>query len=324
MSELKPTYGSYSIRGVVVGLLNDRYHSEGDKEGGGKWQRLSFGVKVSNTAFVYVELMGSKTSKVKLIYQNPMNKKYEKDKQKLVYWGDHKTLPSNYKLHMPVKTCFNQSESLEFTSYEAVEYIKDNLNDGDSVYINGSLQYQEYQDRIQEKFIIQEIGLLDDSLNVNDIGEQEAYFTQEIVYLSLEKIRKKKQYLIHSLIISKKDDELLKIPCTYVINYEKYSSDDEEVQVNEVIRWFKEELTYGSTVRIFGNINHHVPTIEIDGRLVITGSSVKEFEITGGSLKSIVKNRYTEEDLNSEPEKDPFVYEESSEMFEKVEHDWAF
>lgn len=324
MTELRPTYGNFSIKGIVVGLLNDRYHTEGDKEGGGKWQRLSFGVKVSNTSFVYVELMGSKSSKVKLIYQNPINKKYDKDQIKPVSWGEHRNLPSNYKIHMPVKTCFNQSESLEFTSYEAIGHIKDKLNDGDSVYINGSLQYQEYQDKIQEKFVIQEIGLLNESLNVNDFKNQEAYFTQEIVFLSMEKIRKKKQYLIHSLIISKKDSELLKIPYTYVINYEKHSNEEEESQVKEVIRWFKEELTYGSTVRIFGNINHHVPTIEIDGQFVVTGSSVKEFEITGGSLKSIVKYRYTEEDLSSKPESDPFVYEESSEIFEKVEHDWAF
>lgn len=324
MTELRPTYGNFSIKGVVVGLFNDRYHTEGDKEGGSKWHRLSFGVKVSSTSFVYVELMGSKTSKVKLIYQNPINKKYEKDNSKLVSWGEQSKLPPNYRIHMPVKTCFNQSESLEFTSYEAIDNIKDNLNDGDSVYINGSLQYQEYQDKIQEKFVIQEIGLLDDRLNINELMNQEAYFTQEIVFLSIEKLRINKQYLIHSLIISKRDDELKKIPYTYVINYEKYASDDEEAQVKEVIRWFKEEITYGSTVRIFGNINHHLPTIEIDGQLVVAGSSVKEFEITGGSLKSVVRNRYSEEDLNSEPEKDPFVYEESLEVFEKAEHDWAF
>ncbi|MFD0587709.1 hypothetical protein ACFQZE_06815 [Paenibacillus sp. GCM10027627] len=316
MTELQPTYGSFSLKGIVVGLQNDRYYSEGEKEGGDKWHRLNFNVKVQNAALIPVELMGSTATKIKL------KRNYKKNDSIIVNWKERYTT-SNYRIHMPLKVSLTTSESFELTSFDAIENIKENLKDGDSVYINGSIQFQEYNGKVQAKFSIRDIGRLDQQLEANELHEQDAYFSQEIVFLNIEKDRNKSQYLVDSLILVKVDDVIRKIPYCFVINYNKYIGQGSNEYITETIKMFK-DMTYGTTVRIFGNINYLVPTIEVEGKLVVTGSAIKELEITGGSLKSIVRNRYSVENINETVDSNPFIYEEKNDSASSVEHEWAF
>ncbi|ALS22194.1 hypothetical protein [Paenibacillus naphthalenovorans] len=293
-----PNYGSFEVRGIVTGTLNEqRFYSEGDKKNN-PWRRIQFGVKVNHNAFVYAELLGIKTPKVKLIYQDPFTKKIDKNQQLLVDFDDRYKVKNNYRIHMPVKLNLtaNKLEDKELIPYDAIEYIKNNLKEGDSVLISGSLQIVEYQGKPQEKYIINGIYLTDkidfDCKNY----EQQAYFNQEIVFTGLKYDDYSKKHKISSNIIYKKDNHLDYVPYDFAIKDE---------YVDELTDYFN-HVPYGSTIKIHGHVNISAPMKQIEGRFVVCGAPVKELIVTGGNASSLVKSRYEENDFIIMKQGSPF------------------
>ncbi|GAA4879562.1 hypothetical protein GCM10023310_69680 [Paenibacillus vulneris] len=290
-------YGNFELRGLVTGTFNEqRFYTEGEKNGV-KWRRVQFGVKIYHNAFVYVELLGSKTPKFKLIYQDPITQKIDKNKQLLVDYEEiHKH--KNYKIHMSVKANLDRNEPKddELTSYEAAEYIRQNLREGDSVLIKGSLQITEYKEKPQEKYIINGIYLTD-RIEFDSIGyEQQAYFTQEIVYVGLGYDEELDKHKIKANIIYKKDEQLDYIPYEFTIKNECF---------NELTEYFY-HVPYGSVVKIHGHVNIYVPVKEIDGYVVVCGAPVKELVVTGGNANTLIKARYDENDFVMMRQSSPF------------------
>jgi hypothetical protein len=311
MTKLDPTYGQFNLRGIAVGLSHERSLSDGRKEGKDEWKRLQFGIKVNDNSVIYPELMGTKTDKVKLVHRKSKNGKYDMTDTLLVPWGEHhKQREDNYELFMPVKvnlersSYFNDTE--ELTSYEAAEYIVAYLKDGDFVYVQGSLQINEYKDKSQDKYIIQNIFIDDEKIDFSAGNfKQEAFFVQEIVFLNLELEKENYRYMVETYIIHRKDGDMSYSPFTFVIDYGKYKDDNESLEESrEVIKFFKNEVTYGSTIQVHGNINHYVKKVNTPEGIMLSGGAVRELEITGGNLKSLVKDRYCEEDFVSKV--DPF------------------
>lgn len=292
LAELQPTYGSFSLRGMVTGLSNERSFSEGENSSGVKWNRVSFGIKIRDNAFVYVELFGSKSPQVKVVYYDPFTKRTDKNNSKLVPYNNHTNRTDGYKLHMPVRINLNTyDEGLELISYEAVEYIRSNLKDGSLVCINGSLQISEYQGKVGESYSIQEICSLS-----HEESNYEAFFTQEIVFRSIENDESKQRYNVLAYIIHRKDGDISFTPYTFYINY----GEDKADYIDEVIEFFTNKITFGTTVKVFGNINVYIEkSHDENGNVYLTGSTVRELSITGGSIKSIVENRYSEDDFLS-------------------------
>ena len=317
MAELKPTYGNFVARGIVTGLTKENAFTEGQKEGGNPWKKVQFGLKVSETQFVYVELMGSKTESVRYVFRNPETKKLVNDEYYTVLWKDRykkDKVKENYELSMGVTVGLERDEECKkkdnqvLTAYDAVDYIKKYLKDGDSVYVRGQLQITEYNGKPQEKYVIQKIYLTSKPVDFKaEDFDVEASFNQEIVFLNnFEDI--KGRTLINTNIIYKKDGVTTFVPYTFVIDPEKYKNDEKKyASIKKLVESFK-KLEYGSTIRVYGNINHGaiLQQEEIDddfggftpkGQEQYIRNTVKELEITGADGKTLIRGLYTEEDF---------------------------
>jgi single-stranded DNA-binding protein len=329
MSNLQPTYGQFVVKGFVVGLSNEKAFTEGAKEGGNPWKKVQFGVKVNDNSVVYVELMGSKMKNVNFVYRDPNDKKTKKDKTIQVLWADrYKERKDNFEISMPIGAGLERGEdgkkskeNKKLVAYDAVEYVKKYLKDGDTVYIRGALQITEYQGKAQEKYVIQSIYLSNDALDFTAEGyEQEASFNQEIVYLGTQENEENEKTLINSYIIYKKDGSLTYLPYSFVVNHGKYKGNKEkQEQLRNVVNYFENEIPSGSTVKVNGDIAVYVEKAKAENTgatfgfnakgqdTVIRGTTIRELEITGGDVGSIIKERYSEDDfLAANANQNPF------------------
>jgi hypothetical protein len=286
---LQPTYGNFEVRGIVTGMLNSKAYSDGDMQDG-QWNRIQFGLKVSNNAFVYVELMGNKTSKIKMFKIDPMTKRYDKNNHIMVNWDEKYSQKfSGYKYFQPVKINLEgvAAEDVQLIGYDAAERLRDDLKDGTYILIKGSLRFNEYKGDTQENFIIKEIYVMDQSELSN-----EAYFAQEIVYMGIEDINKSK-CKVNSKLIVRNSDGFDIIPYSFVIN-------NKDSKMKNVYEYFNNNIQIGSTLKVHGLIRNYVPMVWTDeGQEIICGSAVKELEITGGNISSLVQGRYKPEELES-------------------------
>lgn len=277
------------MRGIVTGMLNSKAYSVGDTQEG-QWNRIQFGVRVSNNAFVYVELMGNKTSKLKMFKVDPMTKKYDKNNYIMVSWDEkYSQKYKRYKYLQPVKINLLgfETEDVQLIGYDAAEYLRDNLKDGTYILIKGSLRFNDYKGDTQESFNINEIYVMDGSELSN-----EAYFAQEIIYVGIEDINRSK-CKVNSKMIIRNFDGFDIIPYSFIIN-------NKDSNMKSVFDYFKENIQMGSTLKVHGLIRNYVPITWTDeGQEIICGSAIKELEITGGNTSSLIQARYKPEELES-------------------------
>lgn len=286
---LQPTYGNFEVRGIVTGMLSFKAYSDGDTQEG-QWNRIQFGVKVGNNAFVYVELMGNIASKIKMFKTDPLTKRYDKNNHIMVNWDEKYNQKYNgYKYFQLVKMNLMglETEDIKLIGYDAAKHLRDNLKDGTYILIKGSLRFNEYKGEAQENFIIKEIYVMDQCELSN-----EAYFSQEIVYMGIEDVDKSK-CKVNSKLIIRNSDGFGIIPYSFVIN-------NKDSKMKNVYDYFNDNIKTGSTLKVHGLIKNYVPLTWTDeGQKIICGSAVKELEITGGNVSSLIQGRYKSEELES-------------------------
>ncbi|MGG1650508.1 hypothetical protein ABHN03_25405 [Paenibacillus sp. NRS-1775] len=280
---LSPTYGNFVLRGTVVGLADKKAFTEGQTENG-KWKRVQFGIKVSENSIVYVELFGSKTSNIKLFKRGTNT-----GESLTVEWDDlYSSKYSNYRYANQVKVNLGHgsfNDDLSVIAWDAIEYFEQQLKDGSTVLVKGSLQLGEYKGNSQEQFVIRELYALENCNYKNK--HPEAFFSQEIVYVDTIPLNENGEYIVDTRIINRNSNDYDVVPFNFYI-YNK-----------EVYDYFKNNISKGSTLRVHGNILNYVPLKVIDGHSVISGSAVKGLEVTGGNVRTINSNRYNVDNLDS-------------------------
>ncbi|QNR65460.1 hypothetical protein [Paenibacillus peoriae] len=280
---LSPTYGNFVLRGIIVGLADKKAFTEGQTESS-KWKRIQFGIKVSESSIVYVELFGSKTSKIKLFRRGTNT-----GESLTVEWDDlYNSKYKDYRYANQVKVnlgCGNINDDFSLIAWDAIEYFEQHLKDGSNVLVKGSLQLSEYKGNSQEQYVIREIYVLE---NYNFKNKHpEAFFSQEIVYVDAIPLNENGEYTVDTRIINRNSNDCDVIPFNFYI-YNK-----------EVYDYFKNNISRGSTLRVHGNILNYAPLKVIDGHRVISGAAVKGLEVTGGNIRSINLDRYDVDKLDS-------------------------
>lgn len=331
MASLQPTYGSFVLKGIVGGTKSDKFYSEGTTNGS-PWRRLNFSVKVNDNASVYVEMMGSKSDKVKFVDNTDKKNK----KEIFVPWADrYKERKDKFEIFMPLKGGLEKEEGsdknkiLVLTQYDGTEYIKKKLNEGDSVYVRGSLDYSVYQGKGQVKYKIQQIYHTSEAIDFKTEGfEPEASFSQDIVFVGAEYDSETNKTAINTNVIYKDKGNITFMPQMFFINHEKYKKDVARLASLNTLKESFENLTFGSTIKVNGNVNIYVEKSEEDEveedsipvafggfqakgqETYVRGTTIRELEITGGDGSKLIEGRYTEEDFA--PKGDPFAGESNA------------
>lgn len=147
--DLKQTTNSFQVRGIVSGTKSKRFYSSGKSQNGTNWNAVEIGVKIAENKFVYVKLNGFVRDEV-FYYKKGENG--AKGTTARVKWNDRRKSPGkDYRL-IGINISTGKDEDGKninetFVEYDAVEWIKENLSDGDSVFIKGNMVFSSYTDR---------------------------------------------------------------------------------------------------------------------------------------------------------------------------------
>ena len=148
MHDLKQTTGTFQVRGIVSNTKTNRFYKSGTGTNGNLWNSLEFGVKIADNKTVFMSLRGFPRAEV-FYYKRGENG--AKGITQRVAWKDRKKSPGDgFRLiGVTVSTGRNENKNVNevMTEYDAVEYLRESLNDGDSVFIKGNLQFSSYTDR---------------------------------------------------------------------------------------------------------------------------------------------------------------------------------
>lgn len=160
------TYGQFELRGLVGGVVASNFYQELTTKTKKQMKKLRFFVQTSEHNRVYVDLIGLEQSTVRFQKYNTDLKKYE---TKEVPWALRKTFNENgFKLkgictglEKKTDTKGNVVNDVRYhTSYDAIDYIRQHLKDGMTVYCRGDLSYSYSNDKTYTSLNLSQISLV--------------------------------------------------------------------------------------------------------------------------------------------------------------------
>lgn len=193
--DLKQTTSAFQLRGVVTGAKSKRFYTSGTTKNYSSWNAIEFGVMVNDKKPVYVKLNGFPRSEV-FYYKRGENG--GKGITQKVAWANRKQAPGDGFRLIGVNISTGKKDDGQninemFTEWDAVEYLHENLRDGDNVFIRGNVEFDTYTDKngnTQKKITLvpNQIFYTQGSVDFNaDNFNEEALFDDVLVYTGVEK-----------------------------------------------------------------------------------------------------------------------------------------
>lgn len=209
--DLQQTNGSFQFRGIVTGTAKDGFYKEITTKSNKPMRMVNFGVEYDKDKRSFISLNGMVKDKVHFSKQTEKDGKKTTD-VKPVDWSDRFNFnEEGYNLigvHLGLekitddngKTA-NKKETL--SEYDACGTIGTNLNDGQSVFIKGKIEYSTYKEKHQSKFVPQQISLCSSDINFEDEKfESINKFSQQIVFMGVAPDKDNKdRFIISAKII---------------------------------------------------------------------------------------------------------------------------
>jgi hypothetical protein len=191
---LRLTPGSFTMSGIVSGVKKPTFYSEKDF-GSTKMRSANFGVKYDDNKTLFPTVQGFTRASV---YFSRKNSTTGKNETKQVSWADRLTFAENnpdWKIigcNIGLKKDEEGKNIKQYlTEYDAAKYIKENLNDGVTVFVRGNLDFSSYVKggEVHRKINYNATQV---SLSADVDFTAEGYkpihnWTQEVVYTGIEK-----------------------------------------------------------------------------------------------------------------------------------------
>lgn len=180
---LKQNRGFFEIRGIVFNTKSENSFKETEKG----FRMSNFGVRINAGKNVFLSL---NSNKPKMVYYNVKGKD-GKNKTESVEYG--KRIPSDGRLIGVGIKLERDGETEYYHPYDAWQFLKENLKDGTSVFIKGSIEFSSWKDkdgnvRRSQKLIPNGIYITSEDIDFeSEKFEERAIFTQDVVYLDAEK-----------------------------------------------------------------------------------------------------------------------------------------
>lgn len=319
-NKLVQTKGSFTLKGIVSGMNKENAYREGEVKNGknrGKMYRsIRFSVQTSPTNKPSVELFGMETD---YVYPYKRGKKGEKGHViKNHPFAKRNDLPDGYTL-IGVNVGLEQDEKgknirKSLIDYDAVEYIYDNLNDGDSVFLTGELQFSSYvnsqgEEVDQTKYIIKQVFHEKNPIDFDDENfEEVCAFEQEIVFTGSEVLKEEKAVVVRG----------------YTIAYggkfntaEFVIRPDGDKDIEKTAKAFSgKKIKFGDTMTVFGLCLNRAETVEVEDE--------EEDDFFGGKKpkgleRNTITNYTTELQITGATDYAPGVYTEEDFIIEEDE-----
>ncbi len=253
---LRQTKGGFKLRGKITGTEKEKFFTEGVTKNKKQMRTVNFGAQINGGKTVYCRLMGMERDDVYFskTEDSPDGGKKNIDTKKIPWSERLKFKEKDYKLigvrlgiltdYDPKGNPYNVQKTL--TEYDACKDISDYLEDGDSVFIKGNIEYSTYNGKHRMNFVPNQISRCQKPIDFDEEEFKETVkFGQEIVYMGSEKSGDK-------YVISAK-----------IINYN--SIEDAEFVINnaDLYRTFIKYVKPYTMARVFGSIEVEVNKVEV-------------------------------------------------------------
>ncbi|WP_368900742.1 hypothetical protein [Oceanobacillus oncorhynchi] len=255
MADLKQTYGNFALRGEVVWKRNDSY-AEDTSSNGNLYRRIRFGVKTEEGNIVGVEMFQTKFKDVTLRHTESGKR------DKTVKYGEHTgKLPDGYEIFMPVNVGLEQDEKgknivKKLITYDAIEYINENIENGDAVFVTGGISRSSFekdgQTQYNERFEIRNIFGSSSKPGDDDFTPQST-FDQTLIFTGVELNKNEGKLFVDGNVVVNKHGEW--VPVRLYIDIEK----NKKFAMN-----VKKNLKYGTVVKVKGFVHHTVTEVEVE------------------------------------------------------------
>lgn len=306
--DLPETKGAFQLKGIVSGMEKDTAFKEIKTKSGKPMRMLKFGASYLDGETLSVNIQGMEQENV--YFSKRAEKKGEKADTVKVPWVERysynregyrmigKNIGVKKKVDSEGKTV-NDKKIL--TDFDACKEVKENLKDGASVFIRGSLDYSSFTDdkgnkRTSTKLVPNQISLCSDIDFDSEKFEKQNDFNQVIIFMGIEQEKDDNEKPTGRFVVLAK-----------IVTY----SNIEDVQFiivdKALANKFKKSLNPYNAIKVNGHMVSSTQTETIvadddvwgeEDRLEKVAAPAKtEFIITGAKGSSIDKTIYTEQNV---------------------------
>jgi hypothetical protein len=310
---LDQTKGQFKLMGKVKGIQNENALKEGVTRNDDPFKSLSFFVETSPTNAIKVELFAMERDEV-YFYSSKAKE------SKKVKWAKRNDSIKEFKLigiRMGLeKGAEGKNKIVQMVEWDAIDYIMDNLKDGDSVFVNGSIDFQEYKDnegnmRQSKRYTLNGISKTKKPVDFDaeDFSEM-ASFEQDIVVTDV--IIDEGKLMVGAKIIgyAGKNGQSI-VDTTFIVDPEADGGKYKKLANN-----MKTRFKYGDAIKVFGLCINAVELQEAEveeeeddwggempaGQGDFIRNYINELRITAVDSSTYEPKKYTEDDFYSEGE----------------------
>jgi hypothetical protein len=277
-TELKQTKNSFKVIGKVTRIDKDGAFKEEEmtkgKKQGETYRALRFGVKTSETNEVTTQMFDFEPEQVFLwnSEKKKADKNYKGDRLPFSEWEDRQDAlrEEGYAvLQTRVGLTYGEDGKIQsqgLPSFVASKEIYENLNNGDSVVIEGEIRYSTYENQQgkkveQKNFSIKKAFKIKDVDFENEKFEEVSYFEQEMVFVDSEADKpNKKVYVTGRVIDFAKNFH----DTQFVIDFSDGEGGTDAGMV-KLADAFLKKMKFGDVINVFGNVVNRVVIEEVEG-----------------------------------------------------------
>ena len=302
--DLPETKGSFQLKGIVSGVEKENFYKEIKTKSNKDMRMINFGVGYADGSTLYVNLQGIEQENV--YFSKKAEKKGDKPEIAKVPWADRfsynregfrligKNIGVKKKVDQNGKTV---NDKKDLTDFDACKEVSDNLKDGSSVFIRGSLDYSSFLDnngnkKTSTKLVPNQISLCSE-INFSDENfTQQNDFIQVIVFMGIDQ-EKENDKPTGRFVVSAK-----------VITYSNIEDVEFIIENKDLANKFKKSLKPYNAIQVSGHMvaSTQTETVEDDddnwGEEVsmekVLAPTKREFIITNAKGSTVDKELYTE------------------------------
>lgn len=305
LHDLQQTKGLFTFRGVVTGTDKDNFYKDTTTKSGKPFRSINFGIEYDKDKKDFISLNGMERDSVWFSKKDTVDGKTKVTTEK-VAWADRFSFKKEgfgligvnlglEKITDAEGKTINKREAL--VEFDACDRIKNCLEDGQSVFVKGSIEYSTYDNKHYTKFIPQQISLCSKDIDFEDEKfEPNHQFTQPIILMGVEKDKECKDK--DRFVVSAK-----------VVGYSSIE-DVEFVTYHSKLAKNLKGLKPYTAITVYGDIDVNASVEEVEAEEddgwgapnkmdKISAPFVRELVITGADQNSIDTELYSEESVES-------------------------
>ena len=296
--DLPETKGSFQLKGIVSGVEKENFYKEIKTKSNKDMRMINFGVGYAEGSTLYVNLQGMEQDNV-----------YEKGETVKVPWADRFTynregfrlIGKNIGVKKKVdETGKTVNDKKVMTDFDACKEVNENLKDGASVFIRGTLDYSSFLDnngnkKSSTKLVPNQISLCADVVFDDDNFTQQNDFNQVIIFMGIEQEKVDDKPTGRFVVAAK------------IVTYSTIEDVEFIVENKDLASKFKKSLKPYNAIKVNGHMVSSVQTETVvddddnwgeeDAMEKVSAPVKREFIITGAKGSTIDKELYTEANI---------------------------